>query len=170
MGVSGNGERKMRQKRSRFILFWTMALVLTLSLTAIASVQAESPHLTFSVEGCEEDLFIKQTQTKAEAGAHQISVAVQGRNLQFSHNLNYVCCAELRLESQLEHNAIAITEINEGSYCRCMCDYSINASFGPLLPGTYDLKVYGVRSENSEDSLNPSLPLLFQRQVNITLD
>jgi hypothetical protein len=170
MEALGNGKGKMRQKRLRFIIFWTWALVITLSLTAIAAARAELPQLTFSVGGCEEDLFMKQTQMKAEADVQQISVEVQGRNLQFSHNLNYVCCAELRLESQLENNAIAITEINEGSRCRCMCDYSINASFGPLTPGTYDLKVYGVRHENLEDSLDPSLPLLFQRQVNITLD
>ncbi|MDY7016600.1 MAG: hypothetical protein SVX43_23995, partial [Cyanobacteriota bacterium] len=140
---------------------------LTLSLTAIAS-SPESPHLTFSVEGCEEDLFLKQPQSKTEGEVRPISVEVQGQNLLFSHNLKYVCCAQLRLESQLEQNAIAITEINEGDRCRCMCDYSINASFGPLAPGTYDLKIYGVRYGSQESSsVDSASPLLFQRQVNI---
>jgi hypothetical protein len=168
----------MKRQRFRSIIL-VFAFVLALSLAALAGENAvptttvESPQLAFSVGGCDEDLTDKQireqtAQPKESYSAKNIAIEVQGNNLVFSHALSYVCCAELRLESQLENNAIAITEINDGDYCRCTCDYSISASFGPLAPGTYDLKVYGIEYGSQEDPIYYRAPeLLFQSQAKI---
>lgn len=163
----------MIRKRLRFILLaFTVALVLGVTALAYSAPKGavESPQLTFAVGGCEQAQPWKQSQTKGRYSAKDIEIAVQGQNLSFSHGLSYVCCAELRLASQIDdRNAIAITEINDGDYCRCTCDYSIEGTFGPLAAGTYNLKVYGVEygTQTNETYYIPP-ELLFQTQISVS--
>ena len=104
------------------------------------------------------------------ATATEVSVQTNNRKISFSHQLRYNCCAEIALESQVQGNTIVVTEINQGSSCRCgWCDHSVDASVGPLKPGTYQLQVYGVRNARRQVNQDAAaeIPLLFERTVTI---
>lgn len=109
------------------------------------------------------------TDTVAFNGAAtEVSVQTNNRKISFSHKLRYLCCAEIALESQVQDNTIVVTEINQGMGCRCGCDYSVDASVGPLKPGTYQLRVYGVRNARRRVNRDAAeTPLLFERTVTI---
>lgn len=139
---------------SKYLLsFLTPALLLVSGLGLAVRSQTTSevattlPRLTFSVSGCEEDFLRSCTQKHLKDEFHptDINVEVQKNTVLFSHRLAYACCADFQLESQVNENIITIVERNEGNYCRCSCNYSINGTLADLAPGNYELQVYGVK-------------------------
>jgi|GEM_PF-6830345 len=97
--------------------------------------------------------------------ASDITIEASEGTLMFSHALSYSCCAAISLESKIEENIITVTEVNRGDICRCNCQYSINASLGPLAAGTYELRVYGIRTGNSYQNWSSKSGLLFEETV-----
>ncbi|MBP0018408.1 MAG: hypothetical protein J7647_12770 [Cyanobacteria bacterium SBLK] len=112
-----------------------------------AEVATTLPQLTFSVTGCEDDFLrsCSQKNLKNEFHPTDISVEVQKNTVLFSHRLGYACCADIQLDSQVSENVITIIERNEGQYCRCSCNYSIDGTLADLAPGNYELQVYGMK-------------------------
>lgn len=171
----------MIAKRSISLFICTFIFFLTLCLTTSARITpktlTDTPHLTFSASGCHSDearhIFpksaIANNKSFRSGHAKDIVIEVRERNITFSHELNYICCAYINLESKIENNIITIVERNEGDRCRCdNCEYSINASFGPLEPGEYQLQVYGVEEPHFTNTTeDPYPPLLFQSEVRI---
>ncbi|MBD2580467.1 hypothetical protein [Oscillatoria sp. FACHB-1406] len=156
--------------RFAIVLVFTVVLILasaTLIQAAPTGEIAEAPALRYAVSGCQSEQEQSQSLAKGSYPAKKISVAVDRDNIKFAHALSYVCCADLRLERRVENSEIAITEVNEGDYCRCMCDYSIEATLGPLASGTYDLKVFGVRYQPPSGGYEIDPQLLFQTQLDI---
>lgn len=76
-----------------------------------------------------------------------IAISTEGRTLVFGHDLTYTCCAAFVLDRSLDREGgqsiITVVERNEGEHCRCLCDYQITGTIGPLPPGSYTLRVYG---------------------------
>ncbi len=99
--------------------------------------------------------------------ANNIVVETDNTSVSFSHVLHYSCCAAIVLESKVEKDTIAVMEVNNGEVCRCSCQYSINASLGPLETGTYDLRVYGVRNGSMFHNWSNKSGLLFEQTIEI---
>ncbi|MEM9538000.1 MAG: hypothetical protein AAGA60_00650 [Cyanobacteria bacterium P01_E01_bin.42] len=112
-----------------------------------AAVANELPQLTFSVTGCEDDFLrsCSQKNLKNEFYPTDIQVEVKKNTVLFSHRLGHACCADIQLDSQVNDNVITIIERNEGQYCRCSCNYSIDGMLTDLEPGNYELQVYGMK-------------------------
>ena len=99
--------------------------------------------------------------------ANNIVVETDHESVSFSHVLHYSCCAAIALESKVENDTIAVMEVNNGEVCRCSCQYSINASLGPLDAGTYELRVYGVRNGSTFHNWSDQSGLLFEQTIEI---
>lgn len=106
------------------------------------------------------------------------NVKKEGKFLNLTYSLNYVCCAKPKLylnsirvinpqystphpnQTYLrpypDHILIKLTIKNEGGICRCVCDYNINAKIGPfetLNLSNYRIQIFGVEFENQETKL-----------------
>ncbi len=78
------------------------------------------------------------------------------------HYLSYVCCAILKLDCGMDGNLVSVTETNKGDMCRCVCNYEVNATIGPLSPGKYTIMIYGIGYQNIEPDL------LAQEEIEVT--
>ncbi len=99
-------------------------------------VGSGEPELEYEVGECEEGVRM----------GNSLEIFETANGMRMEQVLDYVCCADIELEMEIEGNLIRITEVNEGEMCKCMCSYEIEAETS-LLPGTYKVEVYGVEHE-----------------------
>ena len=120
--------------------------LLAMSAHPIPSSKTE---FSYSVVGCE-----KSTERVGNSSSYgEIEVTVQNQSVVIRHDLSYTCCAKMKLDWSRDGNRINVTETNEGDMCRCVCNYDVNATIGPLSPGKYTIVVYGVRYQSIEPDL-----------------
>ena len=108
------------------------------------------PTLTYEVGECDENLDVEALnewdEIITEAGDDDVA---------FTHQLAYVCCADLVLSAGYDADAetIRLVETNQGDMCRCMCGYEITGALGGLPSGDYRLEIWGVQHLPSEEPL-----------------
>lgn len=106
--------------------------------------------LKYNIGGCNSDVQTKAMDLKSEK---EPVISVLDNSIKLVHKLSYVCCAKLSLEHQIIGNVIEITEVNTGDICKCICEYDIDGEIGPLKAGEYQLKLFGVKYQNTDPSL-----------------
>lgn len=106
--------------------------------------------LTYNIGGCD---ITNQVRGEYVKSYRQPNIEIQEDTILMTHFLKYVCCANMTIELEQNNNLIKLTEINEGEMCRCICEYNINATIGPLKKGDYTIHVYGVKYKNIEPDL-----------------
>ena len=112
------------------------------------SLPTKQARLEYTIGGCiEEKEFTRSSKVESP------KVYVKGNFLILKHDFDYVCCANLTLYETIKNNSITIIEENVGGYCRCMCEYNVEAKLGPLTKGVYKIKVYGIKYQNMEPEL-----------------
>lgn len=104
----------------------------------------------YTITGCKKE---SQITREYKGAVGEIKIKTEMGSIILQHKLNYVCCADLKLDIKRRDNMISITEINKGEMCRCICEYNINALVGPLPNGNYSVKLYGVAFEEIEPQL-----------------
>lgn len=121
--------------------------------------QSAMAELQYHIGGCGTQEEKDYAPSRGPAG---IAIDVSGDKLILAHNLTYVCCAEITVGMKEKGwNLIVLTETNTGEMCRCICDYTVDATVGPLAPGTYDVQLWGVAFENTEPGL------MFEENVSV---
>ncbi len=78
----------------------------------------------------------------------EVEFTVHNQSVVIRHSLSYTCCASLTLNWSKDGNQISVTETNKGEICRCVCNYDVTATIGPLAAGKYSIVVYGVGYQN----------------------
>lgn len=132
-------------RKSIFILLLTSLVLLVGCLP-----QAPLPALSYEISGCDLTPLTRSPSTKLP---EEPEISIKGNLLFVKHPLNYVCCANITIEWAQKDNLIEITETNIGEMCRCLCDYDIRASLGPLKKGTYLIKLSGVKYQDTKPDL-----------------
>lgn len=140
-------------KNWRAPVFGTVLLLVASGVGVLAlsngSLPSSEAALSYSVGGCEEN-----SERQGSISSYgEVEVTIMNQSVVIRHYLNYVCCAALKLDWSMDGNLISLTETNTGEMCRCVCNYDVNASIGPLPPGKYLVAVYGVGYQNIEPSL-----------------
>ncbi len=103
--------------------------------------------LKFRIGGCGERTIGEYGGTRGPRD--RVDLEVTGANLKMTHHLRYVCCAQVvpvieSVEVQGQWTVIRVLERNEGEMCRCICDYEVEMTLGPLEPGNYLIRLFGV--------------------------
>ncbi len=128
-----------------------VSVTLGVGFLALTDSTFSSPEagLDYSIGSCE-----KGAETRGNASSYgTTNVTAHNRSVVVSQNLSYACCARLKLDWSIDGKQITVTETNEGDMCRCVCDYRVNATIGPLSPGKYTVTVYGVAYQNTAPDL-----------------
>jgi hypothetical protein len=60
--------------------------------------------------------------------------------ISFTHPLEHACCLTARAQAQVEGQRVSITEVLEGTACRCRCGSTVKSAVA-LRPGTYHFRV-----------------------------
>ncbi len=95
--------------------------------------------MQYSVSGCEPG-------ESGRGAPPEVKAAGNGKLL-MEHYLDYVCCADVRVEFSRLKQELNLTEVNYGEECECLCTYFVEAGVSGLNPGEYDVTVLGVRGE-----------------------
>jgi len=111
---------------------------------------AVNPQLTYTVGECRQDI----TPDKLKDWA-KVDIAVADGAVKVTQNINYVCCAKIDAQIQVEGQVIKIVETNVGQVCRCMCGYELQADIAGLPAGTYTVQVWGVQYEDQHPLERP---------------
>jgi len=120
------------------------------------TVELNQIKLSYDINGCDNPK--EATFTENENKIERVDTLITKRYLNLVHYLNYVCCAEMKVEmgnpiTYSEYTLIKLTEKNEGTVCFCLCDYKISAKIGPLGQGKYLIQLWGVEFENQSTKL-----------------
>jgi hypothetical protein len=99
-----------------------------------------SPELAYEVGECRQD--IPAAKLTSWAG---VEIATHDGAIHIEQRINYVCCAEIEVELQVEEQNVRIVETNVGQVCRCMCGYDLQAEVTGLPAGEYRVEVWGVQ-------------------------
>ncbi len=128
-----------------------VSVTLGVGFLALTDSTLSSPEagLDYTIGACE-----KGSETRGNASSYgRFNFTAHNRSVVVSQNLSYVCCAVLKLDWSIDGNQITVTETNEGDMCRCICNYRVNATIGPLSSGKYTITVYGVEYQNTAPDL-----------------
>lgn len=130
----------------------------------LQQIEITQPKLTFNISGCghqKEREYIKTRESKEE----KVDFEITDNRIKLTHHLNYVCCAKIKVNWELEknpaHNILKIKEKNEGEMCRCICDYVVDINIENLEKGKYLLQIFGVEFQE-----NPA-ELLWEKEIEI---
>lgn len=144
------------------------------------------PQLIYSVSGCE-DVSLPPERVMVHNGTitppcfktgltrdlafiggdpvRNVAIAFENGRLTFSHDLTSTCCASFVLDRSIDRSVyppvISIVERDMGERCRCLCDFQVAGTIGPLPPGSYLVRVYGEFGEGK------SRILLFERSASV---
>ncbi len=147
-------KKRAQKKRGVIILILIIIGVFliysVLNLDPIKEKTTKIASLVYYISGCE---ISKRVEYNGVDPFKESKINIEGNRVIINHILEYVCCANLTINSKQENNLIILTEENTGEMCKCICEYGIFASFGPLDPGNYTIQVYGVKYENMEPEL-----------------
>ena len=146
-------------ERKGFAQLFAVALIV-LGLTAVFMVSThQNPHAAssqtrklsfqYDVSGCGDDSRseVKRADMNVEAGGG-INVNTTSDSIMILHELNYFCCAKLKLEAARQNSTIIVTEVNEGDVCKCICTYRVSAEIKDLQPGRYTVILKGVEMKH----------------------
>lgn len=140
-------------KRQYFYLGGITLLLLVL----VACSPADEPRLTYTIGECDQS--IPMDQLADWAG---LDIAAQDGVVQIRQNINYVCCAEIKVEMEREANVVKLIETNVGEVCKCMCGYEGSMEITGLPTGRYTIQVWGVQCQDVH-----SLELLGEAQIEL---
>jgi len=144
------------------------------------------PQLIYSLSGCE-DVSLPPERVMVRNGAitppcfktgltrdlafiggdpvRNVAIGFENGRLTFSHDLTFTCCASFVLDRSIDRSVhppvISIVERDMGERCRCLCDFQVAGTIGPLPPGSYLVRVYGEFGEGK------SRILLFERSASV---
>ncbi|MFZ5365362.1 MAG: DUF333 domain-containing protein [Patescibacteria group bacterium] len=108
----------------------------------------------YEVRGCDEE---KLRDPLAQEKKDRIAdMTIDGNYVNFTHYLNYVCCADIEVEImdtvvEDDKTTIKLLESNTGEMCRCVCDYEVDITLGYLDPFKYTVEMYGVEFEGEQE-------------------
>jgi hypothetical protein len=104
---------------------------------------AVNPGLTYTVGECRQDI----TPDKLKDWA-KVEIGAADGVIKVAQNIDYVCCAVVEAQLEVEGQVIKIVETNVGEVCRCMCGYELQAEISGLPTGTYTVEVWGVQYQD----------------------
>ncbi len=148
------------------------------------ALPATDAQLVYSVSGCE-DASLPPERVLASNGetapscsktaltgdwaflggdpVQNVAIGFENGRLTFAHDLTFTCCASFVLDRSIDRSVyppvISIVERDVGVHCRCLCNYQVAGTIGPLPPGSYVVRVYG------EFGGGKSRVLLFERSA-----
>jgi|GEM_PF-2651629 len=93
------------------------------------------PKLEYMESGCSRNQKVREG----------ITISPSRSSVSIKHNVMYTCCANITLSLEQEDSTLKVIETNTGDVCRCLCTYEINAKIINLLPGEYNVEVYGIK-------------------------
>jgi hypothetical protein len=102
------------------------------------------PRLSYQAGACDEkNIADLQDQVTFSTAANKILIEQQVR---------YVCCARIDMVLQQEGRLLKVVETNTGKVCKCICGYHLQAQIENLPPGSYQVQVWGIQFENSQEA------------------
>jgi len=111
---------------------------------APASSAITPPRLSYQAGACDEkNVADLQDQVTFSTTANKILIEQQAR---------YVCCAKIDMVLQQEGSLLKVIETNTGKVCKCICGYHLQAQIENLPPGSYQVQVWGIQFENSQEA------------------
>lgn len=113
--------------------------------------EGEEVKLTYNVAGC--GIREEKEYTRSRGKEEKVDFKIDNGFINLTHYLNYVCCAEVKVyldsvEEHQDYTLIKLKEKNEGEFCRCICNYEVDAKIGPLESGKYRVQIWGVEYED----------------------
>lgn len=111
--------------------------------------------LRYSVGGCVEK---REEEYRETANNENIKSSAVGNTIRLNHQFTYVCCGEIKLglelmERKVGYTLIKLKEKNVGKMCRCICNYTLNATLGPLSNGEYVIQLFGIEYDKQPAKL-----------------
>jgi hypothetical protein len=128
---------------NKLVLILIIIVVVLFLLIISVPIKSQIPSLAYTVSGCNEKSN-KSALNYASLNIQTPIVEPNNKYLHISHDVSYVCCANLTLRWDMKGNVIEVREINTGHMCYCLCNYNVSASIGPLPSGVYLVNIFGV--------------------------
>ncbi|RLJ10194.1 MAG: hypothetical protein DRP15_00860 [Candidatus Aenigmatarchaeota archaeon] len=119
-----------------------LVCLLIILLIFLKGIDKNHTGLTYKVTGCE------KTYDIVKGPKNVVESYVDDQFLYITHNIGYLCCADLKVYMKITGDTIDLVERNEGGACRCMCDYTIDMKIGPLTSGNYKVRIWGVEYQD----------------------
>jgi len=112
--------------------------------------------LDYDIYGCQEPMEKEYVFEKSEN--QKVTKYVNPDGVIFTHEINYVCCADLELEiasveKKQDLTLVKLTEKNAEQMCDCVCDYEIEMDLAPLEPGKYAVEMWGIEDGEMERNM-----------------
>jgi hypothetical protein len=112
--------------------------------SAPGSSAVAPPRLSYQAGACDETNVLElKDQVTFTTAANKILIDQQAR---------YVCCAKIDMILQQQDNLLKVIETNTGKVCKCICGYHLQAQIEDLPPGSYQVQVWGIQFENSQQA------------------
>ncbi len=105
---------------------------------------AVTPKLTYTAGECRQDISPDKLQSWAK-----VEISAADGVVKVTQNIDYVCCAKIEAQIEVEGQVIKIVETNVGQICRCKCGYELQAEIAGLPTGTYTIQVWGVQYQDA---------------------
>ena len=131
-----------------------MGILFLLLLLLSAGCIGNSPHATshttsYTIEEVPMEGFSKGISLEAYPGYVEIT-----------HNLSYVCCAELEVREHWEGDTLILEEVNRGKMCRCPAWFSIHIK---VKGQPFRILLKGVAYKGEGGEIEPEVVALFKR-------
>lgn len=110
----------------------------------VADQGSSEIRLSYQTGDCSQERF----RSSNTSSVSDLDYEIAGNRLIVNQQLNYVCCADIRLSKKLVNNKIKVYETNQGGMCKCLCTYPIKFNITGLTPASYTLQVYGIGYED----------------------
>ncbi len=140
------------------VLILFLLAVFLIGCSDISSVMQKSEDISVKSEmrGC------SNTRSIFRADSPEPEITTENNNLKLTHKLNHNCCKNVTVSTEVRGITISITELHEGTTCKCVCESDLKATIGPFTPGSYKVGVY-----HQDKDYTTEKDLLFSTNVTI---
>ena len=108
------------------------------------SAAIASPRLTYQAGACNE--------TNVADLQDRVTFSTAANKILIEQQAVYVCCAKIDMVLQQQGSLLKVVETNTGKVCKCICGYHLQAQIENLPPGSYQVQVWGIQFENSQEA------------------
>jgi hypothetical protein len=102
------------------------------------------PRLSYQAGACED--------TSPANLQDQVTFSNAAGKILIDQQAVYVCCAKIDMVLQQQGSLLKVVETNTGKVCKCICGYHLQAQIENLPPGSYQVQVWGIQFENSQEA------------------
>ena len=136
--------------KQRYLILILAGLAALLAPLSACGLVAGKPELTYTMGECDQSIPMNQLADWAK-----VEITAENGVVHIRQNINYVCCADIKVVMKREGNVIKLIETNRGQVCKCMCGYQTVVEIKGLPKGEYMAEIWGVEYQDVNSLKTP---------------